>query len=176
PPPCLSSAWPCAGPGRPPRAQASREWTPRACWPARPGAPPRSWRRPRTKSCGAGRCMDELCYRVSEEGDLPGLLRLWEEAGWGRLEPRQWREWFVDGPQGPSLITVAVDPAGEVAALEVFAAARLSVAGREVRALRCSAPILRPDLRGQSLRRAAHPAFGLYRAAAAVAVEHGFEV
>jgi len=120
--------------------------------------------------------MDELCYRVSEEGDLPDLLRLWEEAGWGRLAPRQWREWFVDGPQGPSLITVAVDAAGEVVALEVFAAARLSVAGREVRALRCSAPILRPDLRGQSLRRAAHPAWGLYRAAAAVAAEHGFEV
>ena len=120
--------------------------------------------------------MDGLCFRLSGEGDLPGLLRLWEGAGWGRLEPRQWREWFVDGPQGPSLIAVAVDPGGEIAALEVFAPARLSVAGREVRALRCSAPILRPDLRGQSLRRAAHPAFGLYRTAAAVAAEHGFEV
>jgi hypothetical protein len=120
--------------------------------------------------------VDELSYRVSEEDDLPGLLRLWEEAGWGSLSPRQWREWFVDGPEGPCLITVAVDPHGEIAGQEIFAPSRVSVAGWEARALRFSAPILRRELRGESLRREAHPVVGLFKAAAAAARERGFEI
>lgn len=120
--------------------------------------------------------MDELSYRVSEEADLPGLLRLWEEAGWGRLSPEQWREWFVDGPEGPCLITVAVDAKGEVVGQEIFAPSRVSVAGREARALRFSAPILRKELRGDSLRRNEHPVVGLYKAAAAEAEGRGFEL
>lgn len=120
--------------------------------------------------------MDELSYRVSEEGDLPALLRLWEEAGWGTLSPQQWREWFVDGPEGPCLISVAVDPRGEIVGQKVFAPSRVSVAGREVRALRFSAPILRRELRGESLRRNEHPVIGLYKAAAAAARQRGFEI
>jgi hypothetical protein len=120
--------------------------------------------------------VDELSYRISEESDLPGLLRLWEEAGWGSLSPRQWREWFVDGPAGPCLIAVAVDPQGEIAGQEIFAPSRVSMAGREVRALRFSAPILRQELRGESLRREAHPMVGLFKAAAVAARERGFEV
>lgn len=120
--------------------------------------------------------MDELRFRVAEEGDLPALLRLWEEAGWGTLSPRQWREWFVEGPEGPCLVSVAVDPRGEVVGQEVFAPSRVCVEGREVRALRFSAPILRQDLRGDSLRSAAHPVVGLYKAAARAAEEKGFEV
>ena len=120
--------------------------------------------------------MDRLHYRVSEEGDLSGLLRLWEEAGWGSLSPAQWREWFVDGPQGPCLIAVAVDPDGEIVGQELFAPSRVSVAGREARALRVSAPILRQEYRGGSLRRDRHPVFGLYRTAVAAAQERGYEV
>ena len=120
--------------------------------------------------------MDELCYRVSEEGDQPALLRLWEEAGWGSLSPEQWREWFVDGPEGPCLITVAVDGKDEVVGQEIFAPSRLCVAGRETRALRFSAPILRPELRGEPLHRQEHPMVGLYVAAAAAAEERGFEL
>lgn len=117
-----------------------------------------------------------LSYRVAEEADLPGLLRLWEEAGWGTLSPQQWREWFVDGPQGPCLITVAVDADGKVAGQSVFAPSRVSVDGREARALRFSAPILRQELRGESLRSGQHPVIGLYQTAATAARERGFEI
>lgn len=120
--------------------------------------------------------MDELSYRVSEESDLPGLLRLWEEAGWGSLSPQQWREWFIEGPEGPCLIAVAIDSRGEIVGQEIFAPARVSVASREVRALRFSAPILRQELRGESLRREAHPMTGLFKTAAAAARERGFEI
>lgn len=119
---------------------------------------------------------DQLTYRLFEDDDLPGLLRLWEEAGWGTLSPEQWREWFTDGPLGPSLVTVAIDERGEVVAQEVFAPSRAVVAGREVRALRFSAPIVREGLRGGSLRDGTHPVFGLFKAAETAAAERGFSV
>jgi hypothetical protein len=119
---------------------------------------------------------ERLTYRLFEDGDLPGLLRLWEEAGWGALTPEQWRAWFADGPQGPSLVTVGVDGRGEVAAQEMFAPSRAVVGGREVRALRFSAPIVRESLRGESLRDGAHPVFGLLRVAETEAAARGFSV
>lgn len=117
-----------------------------------------------------------LTYRLYEERDLPGLLRLWEDAGWGALTEAQWREWFVETPNGACLVAVGVDESGEVAAQEVFTPARVAVGGRELRALRFSAPVLRSDLRGESLRRGDHPVVGLYKAAAAAASEQGFAV
>lgn len=119
---------------------------------------------------------ERLTYRMFREDDLPGLLRLWEAAGWGALTPEQWRAWFVEGPQGPSLVAVGVDERGEVAAQEMFAPSRAVVGGREVRALRFSAPILREGLRGRLLRSPDHPFVGLYKAAAEAAAERGFSV
>src|SRR5262249_15359032 len=68
------------------------------------------------------------------------------------------------------------DERGEVAAQEVFAPSRAVVGGREVRALRFSAPIVREGLRGGSLRDGAHPLVGLFKAAEATAAERGFAV
>ena len=119
---------------------------------------------------------EQLTYRMFEDGDLTGLLRLWEEAGWGTLTSEQWREWFIDGPQGPSLVTVAIDGRGEVVAQEMFAPSRAVIGGHEVRALRFSAPIVREGLRGGSLRNGAHPIFGLLKAGEAAAAERGFSI
>ncbi len=119
---------------------------------------------------------EQLTYRLFEDDDLPGLLGLWEEAGWGTLSPEQWREWFVDGPQGPSLVTVGIDVRGEVVAQEMFAPSRAVVGGREVRALRVSAPIVRERLRGGSLKNGAHPIYGLLKAGEAAAAARGFSI
>lgn len=119
---------------------------------------------------------EQLTYRLFEDGDLPGLLGLWEEAGWGTLTAEQWREWFVNGPQGPSLVTVAIDEQGQVAGQEVFAPSRAVVGGREVRALRVSAPIVREGLRGGSLRDGAHPIFGLLKAGEVAGAARGFSI
>ena len=119
---------------------------------------------------------EQLTYRLFENGDLPGLIRLWEEAGWGTLTPEQWHEWFVDGPQGPSLVTVGIDERGEVVAQEMFAPSRAVVGGHEVRALRVSAPIVREGLRGGSLRSGAHPIYGLLKAGEAAAAARGFSI
>ena len=117
-----------------------------------------------------------LTYRLFEERDLPGLLRLWEEAGWGALTAEQWRGWFVETPNGQALVAVAVDGAGEVVAQEMFMPSRVAVGGRVVRALRFSAPILNKELRGESLRHAGHPVVELYKAAAREAARQGFGV
>jgi hypothetical protein len=121
--------------------------------------------------------MDEqLKYRLFEDDDLPGVLALWEEAGWGTLSPEQWREWFVGGPQGPSLVTVGIDGRGEVVAQKMFAPSRAVVGGREVRALRMSAPIVRERLRSGSLKSGSHPIFGLLKAGEAAAAASGFSI
>jgi hypothetical protein len=119
---------------------------------------------------------ERLTYRLFEERDLPSLLDLWEEAGWGSLTEKQWREWYLETPYGAALVTVAVDDAGEVAAQEMFMPSLLKVNGREVRALRFSAPILRTEMRGGSLRRDEHPMIGLYKTAAEAARSRGFSV
>jgi hypothetical protein len=117
-----------------------------------------------------------LTYRLLEEGDVPALLRLWEEAGWGTLTEDVWRQWFVETPHGRCVVTVAVDDRGEVVAQEMFTPSLLSIDGREVRALRVSAPIVSSSIRGISLRHPEHPVFGLYHTAAEAAAAQGFGV
>lgn len=107
---------------------------------------------------------------------MPSLLRLWEEAGWGTLTGEQWREWYVETPHGECLVSVAVDGRGEVVAQEIFTPSLLNVDGREVRALRFSAPILRAEMRGESLRRRDHPVFGLFKTAMDESSARGFGV
>jgi hypothetical protein len=119
---------------------------------------------------------DDLSYRLSEANDLPGLLALWEAAGWGSLTPELWRSWFVDGPHGAYLVAVALDACGEVVAQEMFAPSRVVVDGREVRALRFSAPIMREDRRGTSLRQEVHPLVRLYKLAADAAADRGYSL
>lgn len=121
--------------------------------------------------------MESLSYRLFEQSDLPGLLRLWDEhSGWGSISEQQWRQWFLNTPQGSCLVAVALDEKGEVAGQEVFTPAYLEVAGRKLRALRVSAPILRQDLRRASIRQLSHPVVQLFLTARNAAVASGFDV
>jgi hypothetical protein len=117
-----------------------------------------------------------LTYRLMQERDVPALLRLWEEAGWGTLTEEVWRQWFVETPQGRCVAAVAVDDRGEVVAQEMFTPSLLSIDGRDVRALRVSAPIVSSSIRGSSLRNPDHPVFGLFHTAAEAAARQGFGV
>ena len=119
---------------------------------------------------------ERLTYRLFEERDLPSLLRLWEEAGWGAISEAQWREWFLDTPHGACLIMVAEDARGEIAGQEIFTPTRVAVEHREVTALRLSAPILRHEARRDSVRSREHPAVALYYAAEAEAVAQGYSI
>lgn len=117
-----------------------------------------------------------LAYRLVEERDIPALLRLWEEAGWGTLSEDVWRRWFVETPYGRCVVAVAVDGAGEAVAQEIFTPSLVSVDGREVRALRPSAPIVGKAVRGIPLRDRRHPVFTLYHLALEAASAQGFGV
>jgi hypothetical protein len=104
----------------------------------------------------------ELNYRMFREEDLPAVSRLWDEAGWGQLSAETWRQWFVETPYGPCLVSVAVDEAGEVVGQMVFTPTLVWVNGVQARALRLSAPILRGDERRKRLRSPDHPVIRLY--------------
>jgi hypothetical protein len=118
-----------------------------------------------------------LAYRPFRDGDLPGVLRLWEEeSGWGGISEERWRKWFVDRPDGPCLVMVAEDGGGQVAGQLVFAPTRIRLDGEEVAAVRVGAPIVHRDRRRRSVRHPEHPATRLYRAGAAAAAEQGFRL
>ncbi len=118
-----------------------------------------------------------LAYRPFCEGDLPGVLRLWEEeSGWGGITPEHWRRWFVDRPDGACLVMVAEDGGGRVAGQLVFAPTRVRMDGEDVPAVRVGAPIVDRAWRRRSVRHAEHPAARLYRAGARAAAERGFRL
>lgn len=118
-----------------------------------------------------------VTYRLFRDADLPGVLRLWEEhSGWGGLTPEKWRKWYVETPHGECLVVVGVDDAGDVVAQKVFVPSVVRVAGREVRAIRISAPILAKRFRHLSIRDRRHPIIALWEVAAAAAVAGGYGV
>lgn len=119
---------------------------------------------------------ERLTYRLFEERDVPSLLHLWEAAGWGAISEEQWRTWFLDTPHGACLIMVAADERGEIAGQEIFTPSRVSVGDREVKALRLSAPILRREVRRDSMRSREHPAVALYYAAETEAIAQGYSI
>lgn len=120
---------------------------------------------------------DALAYRPFHDGDLPGVLRLWEEeSGWGAITPEKWHRWYVDRPDGPCLVMVAEDGDGRVAGQLVFAPTAVRVEGREVRAVRVGAPIVDRTRRRRSVRHPEHPATRLYREGARAAAERGFRL
>jgi hypothetical protein len=108
----------------------------------------------------------KVTYRLFEEADLPGLLRLWkEEAGWGELSPEDWRKWYVQTPHGQAPVVVTADgQSGEILGQFAFTPAVVSVNGRPVRALRPSAPIATKalTLAMRDLRPAEHPVAAMY--------------
>ena len=118
----------------------------------------------------------QLTYRQYQDADIPALLRLWEEeTSWGSLTAPQWRDKYIDRPDGPAVIVVAVDERGDVAGQGVCAPARVGLGDREVRAARLSALILRKELRRAllSLNPLNHPVAMLYRYAVDVLRERG---
>jgi ribosomal protein S18 acetylase RimI-like enzyme len=120
---------------------------------------------------------DALAYRPFREDDLPGVLRLWEEeSGWGGITPERWRRWFVDRPDGPSLVMVAEDDGGRVAGQLVFAPTVVRLDGESIPAVRVGAPIVDRARRRRSVRHPEHPATRLYREGARAAAEAGFRL
>jgi hypothetical protein len=118
-----------------------------------------------------------LNYRLSRPDDVPALSRLWaEESGWGEVSPQDWREWFVDTPHGPCPIVVAEAAGGELVGQLVFTPSVVQAGGREVRALRMSAPIIRKDYRASALLEVHHPAIMLWMTGAIAAAATGYKL
>jgi hypothetical protein len=118
-----------------------------------------------------------LTYRLFHDEDLPALLRLWEEdSGWGAITREQWHEWYVETPYEPALIAVAEDGDGRIVGQLAFTPTRVAVDGREVKALRLSAPITRKHVAAIAVagHGPPHPAIGLYQAGVRAAIGQGF--
>ena len=113
-----------------------------------------------------------VSYRGFQEDDLPGVLALWDEAGWGHLDEATWRQWYRDTPHGDARIWVVESGRGKIMGQLVFTPSEVDVAGTTVKALRSSAYILHPDLRRASLGRR-HPLVELTAVSAADVAAEG---
>lgn len=118
-----------------------------------------------------------LTYRFYQNKDLSGVLDLWEKhSGWGGITEQQFYDWYINTPHGQCIIVVAEDDGNKIIGQLVFVPAKLSLEGKEVNALRLSAPILHPDLRQISLRSYDHPVMMMVRKGIDVAKQKGFDV
>lgn len=118
--------------------------------------------------------VSDLTYRPFQDSDVPGILALWEAAGWGTLDEATWRQWFQQTPNGPSIISVALD-GDRLLGQMVFTPAVIDTEAGAFRAVRLAAPILHPDLRKGSARSLAHPAVRLFLTGAETAAAEGYD-
>lgn len=119
----------------------------------------------------------QLTYRLFEERDIPGILSLWENfSGWGGITEQQFDEWYIHTPHGKCIIIVGISEMDEVVAQTVFIPATLFLDGKELKALRLSAPILHKDFRLTDLRNPQHPAFRIVKTGIELGVKMGYHV
>jgi hypothetical protein len=103
--------------------------------------------------------LQTLTYRPFTEADLPGIVQLWEShSGWWKITEEEFRKWYLETPYGNSHIIIAENDAGEIAGHLSLIPTAVTIAGRRIRALRLTAPIVHESFRLQDFRRMDHPA------------------
>jgi hypothetical protein len=119
----------------------------------------------------------ELAYRISQEEDLPALLRLWEDnSTWGPLAREECKQMFIDTPYGPSITPVAVDVDGVLAGQIKFVPCRVEAGGNVYKALNMHAMILRKDIRVPWSLSKDHPIVRLYNIGVEAARASGYSI
>lgn len=119
---------------------------------------------------------DNLLYRLYEESDRDGILRLWqEESGWGGLTIQQFESWFLKTPYGKCIIVVAVNNADTIVGQIIYSPSRMMVDEKEIKSLRVSAPILSSAFRQGNIKDYNHPAFSMIRKGFELANDAGYQ-
>jgi hypothetical protein len=117
----------------------------------------------------------ELTYRLYEDTDFGAIMQLWEQySGWGAISEEQFRRWYIDTPNGPCIVIVAIDETDCLVGQLVFTPAMVNIKAIEVKALRAGAPILHESLKRGKLLDYDHPTFAMVRKGMEVARERGF--
>lgn len=117
-----------------------------------------------------------ITYRLYTEEDREAILQLWQdESGWGAITVSQFDSWFLNTPYGKCLIVVAVSENEKIVGQIIYSPSRMIVAGKEIKTLRGSAPILSSNFRQGNIRSTDHPAFAMIRAGFQIAYEAGFQ-
>jgi hypothetical protein len=84
------------------------------------------------------------------DDEVPQLLRLWEEAGWGQVPAENWMARHREGPHGPSRVEVAVDHDGSLLGQVTVLRVALNVRGITVPAGRLFGLVMSPRFRKAS--------------------------
>jgi hypothetical protein len=118
-----------------------------------------------------------LFYRPFEETDMEGILELWETySGWGGITEQQFRDWYINTPNGPCLTVVATNEAGRIVGQKVFIPRKFYQNGQCQMAFRVVAPILSDEIRLPSLIDLRHPVQAMFKCAMQEAISRGFKM
>ncbi len=118
----------------------------------------------------------ELTSRLYEREDLPGVLHLWEESGWGGLTVEHFNKWFFDTPYGDCIIVIAADEKDEVIGQLSFTPTRLYVRGNEIKTLRIAASVIRKDFHFSGTDFQDFPISKMFRYGISIAVQRNFSL
>lgn len=117
----------------------------------------------------------KIMYRLCEEKDIQGILRLWgEESDWGAITLQQFKEWFLNTPYGDCIIIVATDDSNEIIGQIAFMPSLIYVNGTEIKALRVAAPILHKSYRFTGNDFTEHPMCNMFRYGVEIAMQRGY--
>jgi hypothetical protein len=90
---------------------------------------------------------DGLEVRALREEELPQLLRLWDEAGWGAVSADQWLARHRDGPLGPTRVVVAAEENGTLLGQLSVLPVRLNLRGATLPIARVLGLVMSPTYR-----------------------------
>ncbi len=121
--------------------------------------------------------IQQITYRLYKDNDIPGILSLWENhSGWGAITEQQFNDWYISTPVGRCMVIVAENEMEEIVGQLSLIPAIISIDGRELKALRLSAPIIHKDFRLPDLRNRDHPAFQIMKCAIENAGGMGYSI
>lgn len=116
-----------------------------------------------------------LTFRLMQSGDIPGILKLWEEySGWGGITAQQFQDWYVNTPYGSCITVVAVNEREEIVAQKVFMPREMYIAGKKQSVLRVMAPIVADEARRSNMLDPNHPIVSLFKCGMEAAKTAGY--
>lgn len=123
-----------------------------------------------------------ISYRMATPGDVSAMAQFWSEnSGWDIIDSTEWNRRFTNTPFGDAVVSVATDDETKnIIGQFIFIPVTITASGKEIKAYRPFAPILRETLQTKfgiaSLLTGQHPILKMYQIVAADLAKQGISL